>query len=1247
MTEIGSEPRVPELDVVFRHVADGVLVRDPGGRILFTNEAAARLGGFESVDDLLAVSPEHLLERFELTYDEADPRLVGWHADGRERWAVLTRTEVRDDEGRLELLLEVFRDISEPRRQQRRISLLARAGDVLGGSLDYSATLAELARLAVPTIADWCLVYIVQPDGEIARIAIEHFAGRHAGLLGRLSSHPFDPEAEIGVPGVVRTGVSQLHADADIALVARDVLDPAKLQAELGPLDIASWMCVPLTARGRTFGAISFFAAESGRRFDQNDLELAEELARRAALAVDNARLYEEAQRSLAQLDAILRSAPTAIGFWDKEIHYVRVNEALAQLNQLPVDEHAGRSLEEVVPDLASVLEPIYRQVIETGEPLVRYEASTDLGAHRLGADRHWLSSYFPVQTQAGDTLGVGAVIMEITERKQAEELAAARARQQADVAALGLLALAGVESEELAREAAARVSDTLPADFVEVLEQFSDGSLLLTEGTGWKRGHVGSTTVAGGLGSQGGFTLEAAGPVILEDLATETRFTPSPLLREHEVVSGVTVLIPGYGVLGAHTRERRRFSADDVNYLQAIANVLAAAVDQQRLADAEQRARDRLVFVAEASRMLAASLDYAETLQAVADLAGTAVADWMTIYLAGDQGEIRRMIGRHPDPDKDALVQEIVERYAKPLDESHPIYSVIRDGTTRFLREIPETMLDETAEDQHHRELLGALGLRSAIIVPVGAGGESVGAIAFIRSGEPAYTDEDVGLAEEVARRAGIAIENARLYQEAQYQAQLNQAIADNAASALFLGDAGGRSTYMNPAAEQMTGYTNAEADGRSLHELIHHVRPDGSPFPVEECPIHDAVVAGVELREHADTFVRKDGTLFPVVTSLTPLFEEGKVAGIVLEARDVTHERELFARELEARREAEARAQSAQALEFVGDGVFLVDRDGIVRLWNPAAEAITGLAESAVVGRRLEVAIPDWFRVGPTVSARPQTLPLDLAGRELWVSISGVQFEAGTVYAFRDVTEERALEKLKSDFVSTISHELRTPLAAIYGAALTLRRSDMPLEAPDRTELLGVIASESERLARIVNDILWTSRIESGGLQVTIEACDGVALAASVVRAAELQLPAGLRIELDAPPAVLVAADPDKVRQVLTNLVDNAIKYSPAGGAVVVRVGQVGDRVRFAVVDEGLGIPQHEQERIFEKFYRLDPDLARGVGGTGLGLYIVRELVLRMGGTVRVESQVGEGSTLTVELPAAPAEVAAHSFS
>jgi PAS domain S-box-containing protein len=339
---------------------------------------------------------------------------------------------------------------------------------------------------------------------------------------------------------------------------------------------------------------------------------------------------------------------------------------------------------------------------------------------------------------------------------------------------------------------------------------------------------------------------------------------------------------------------------------------------------------------------------------------------------------------------------------------------------------------------------------------------------------------------------------------------------------------------------------------------------------------------------------------------------------------------------------RQSERRARAALVVQHVADGVLLVNNEGVIRLWNPAAEHITGVPADEALGRAAAELFAGWPAIAGLAESsehRPVTQPVRINERELWLSITAVGFDDGSVFAFRDLTEERAVETLKSDFVSTISHELRTPLAAIYGAALTLRREDVPLGEPQRAGLLEVIASESDRLARIVNDVLWVSRLESDGLRTVIEPCDGVELARRVVDAAQSYIPATIALELAAPQEAVppVAGDPDKIRQVLTNLVENAVKYSPDGGRVTVEVAVVGQRLRYCVRDEGLGVPPAEHRRIFEKFYRLDPDLNRGVGGTGLGLFISRELLERMGGDIWVESSGDAGSTFVAELPLA----------
>jgi len=343
---------------------------------------------------------------------------------------------------------------------------------------------------------------------------------------------------------------------------------------------------------------------------------------------------------------------------------------------------------------------------------------------------------------------------------------------------------------------------------------------------------------------------------------------------------------------------------------------------------------------------------------------------------------------------------------------------------------------------------------------------------------------------------------------------------------------------------------------------------------------------------------------------------------------------------------REAAELAQASRVLASVGDGVFFVDANGIVRTWNRAAAVATGIDADDVVDRPARAAIVGWDAIVsriPIVSTgaatRPESLPLDLGKRELWLSIHGVVVSDGIVYAFRDLTEERALESMRTEFVSTVSHELRTPLAAIYGAAMTLRRKDVALDDGQRATLLDVVSGEADRLARTVNDILWASRLDNDSLNVTIQNCDPAALVRDVVEAQRAHIDAEHDLSLELDDALpFVAGDPDKVGRVLINLVDNGLKYSPDGGRVDVVVRRVGSRVRFSITDHGLGIPPSEQRRIFEKFYRLDPNMNRGVGGTGLGLYICRELVRRMDGRIWVTSDgLGTGSTFHVELPVA----------
>ncbi len=338
------------------------------------------------------------------------------------------------------------------------------------------------------------------------------------------------------------------------------------------------------------------------------------------------------------------------------------------------------------------------------------------------------------------------------------------------------------------------------------------------------------------------------------------------------------------------------------------------------------------------------------------------------------------------------------------------------------------------------------------------------------------------------------------------------------------------------------------------------------------------------------------------------------------------------------ELRREREARANASFVLDHVADGVIQVDDSGLVRLWSRAAERLTGVAAADAVGHDIVDVLPGWSDAatfGLDDLTHVNAVPIEIEGRELWLSVSGATYPGGAVFAFRDWTAEQRLEATRRDFVSTASHELRTPLAAVYGAAMTLR-SQPDLTTELQHQLFDMIVRECERLTRIVDDLLLADQLDAGAVSLDLRRCDISAIAREVVELTRQRATNDIEISFAGDGATPnVECDEDSIRQVLLNLLDNAIKYSPEGGEIEVSVKEQGHRVHLAVRDEGLGIPPGETGRIFEKFYRLDPSLSRGVGGTGLGLYISSELVRRMGGEIRVESVEGSGSTFTVMLP------------
>jgi PAS domain S-box-containing protein len=329
----------------------------------------------------------------------------------------------------------------------------------------------------------------------------------------------------------------------------------------------------------------------------------------------------------------------------------------------------------------------------------------------------------------------------------------------------------------------------------------------------------------------------------------------------------------------------------------------------------------------------------------------------------------------------------------------------------------------------------------------------------------------------------------------------------------------------------------------------------------------------------------------------------------------------------------------QSIAILSNVADGIVAVDRDGRVVVWNAAAEEITGVPASEAQRRTpFEVLRRE---LASESGGTNRLVPIMRGSDEVWLSVSEAIMRdpagavAGRIFAFRDISGERVVEQMKSDFVSTVSHELRTPLTSIYGFAATLLRRDIGFSEEERETFLGYIASESERLTVIVDALLDVARLESGTLEVDLVPTDVAALLNEAVSASSAPDTAnGHRfvVELD-DDVPHVQADPEKVRRVIEQLVENALRYSPAGALVRLEARRRPDAVEIAVIDEGSGVPATEVDRVFDKFFRGSDTRP----GTGLGLFIAQGLVTAMGGKIWLRSEEGGGSRFTFTLPVA----------
>jgi two-component system phosphate regulon sensor histidine kinase PhoR len=722
------------------------------------------------------------------------------------------------------------------------------------------------------------------------------------------------------------------------------------------------------------------------------------------------------------------------------------------------------------------------------------------------------------------------------------------------------------------------------------------------------------------------------------------------------------------HGVLGVGTRNSDRvFARSDAELLEAFATLAALALrNAESFEERSRQARIQRAFYDIAS-VLAAPISHAETLRAVARAATEALGGASAALLMPSEDGFE-LVASHGLPED---IATLVERAA--VEAAEPFATCARNRTVIAAPALAE---DDRFEPDWRRAAEWS-GYGSLLAVPVEAPDKQAG-LAVVFFDEPRrFNDYDLELARNLAGAARGALERSELYESERRARALAQQLARTGA---LLGTELDPAAVLDEIVAQAPTLLGADAAVVRLLEddelVVSAARGDLDDDLIDSRSPATGWAAGDAIQTRApvaiaDVQAEGPAAADPALAAgyrsflAVPLAgsEEGPQGVLSVYAR---RPRTWRPEEIEAltalagnasaalasaelyQRVALEKERSVAILANIADGIVAVDREGRVVLWNAAAERITGVRAEDAVGRTTLHVLQRTLESDETgaEATGDRLLSIRRDDDEVWLSLTEAIMRdpagavAGRIFAFRDISAERVVEQMKSDFVTTVSHELRTPLTSIYGFAETLLRQDVLFGEKERRTFLGYIASESERLTRIVDQLLNVARLDTGDLQVNLAPTDVRAVVSEVVHVAEQAPNAnGHRFVVDLPDQPIDAeADSDKLRQILANLIDNAVKFSPAGGTVTVAARADDQVVEVRVVDEGIGIPEEEQRRIFTKFYRgeamsRDPSST----GTGLGLFIAHGLVAAMGGRMWVDSREGAGSSFAFELPLA----------
>ena len=685
---------------------------------------------------------------------------------------------------------------------------------------------------------------------------------------------------------------------------------------------------------------------------------------------------------------------------------------------------------------------------------------------------------------------------------------------------------------------------------------------------------------------------------------------------------------------------------------LETFANLAALALrNAESFEERSRQARVQRGFYRIAS-VLAEPISLEETLDALAQAAAEALGGASAAVIMPGADDLR-LAGLHGLPAP--LIRFLEEGLGGPDD---PLRACAR---RRRVLAAPRLGEDDRFDERWQR-IADECGYRSLLAAPVEAPrSEEGGLVLVFFAEERRFADDDLELARNLTAAARGALERSGLFEGERRSRALAQQLARTTS---FLAPELDPAVVLDEVVRRAPELLSADAAVLRLLEGDELVvgAASGAPDPaaLEARLPSTARLAGDAVQSRGPVAVsdaRNDQRLLqadPVLAAGyagyagAPLVgPEGRVHGVLsvyaaesrLWADEEIETLVAFADNVSAAlssAELYQNERSVAILSNIADGIVAVDREGKVVLWNAAAEEITGVPTEEALGLApAEVLQRDLESPGDTPTGE-RLVSIRRGGEEIWLSLTEAVMRdpagavAGRIFAFRDISAERVVEHMKREFVSNVSRELRSPLTSIYGFGETLLRDDVLFGEEERETFLRYITSEAGRLTGIVDRLLAVARLDSGDLQVHLAPTDVAAVVKEVVSAAEHSFGgSGHTFVLDLPPEQ-VEADADRV--------ENAVKYSPDGGTIAVSVSRRDDTVEIGVDDEGIGIPESERNRIFTKFYRAESegrDLASG--GSGLGLFIAKELLAAMRGRIWVRPRDGRGSSFVFTLPLA----------